>query len=92
MAWPGGSRTPVVESNPHDSKNGASASRSEVLNKFMKLMNSLSLSETETKALTDKLQDLQIEKMSNFVETKLDENEILNLLSKLSDKKVLEGL
>ena len=55
MALPGGSRTPVVESNPHDSKNGASASRSEALNKFIKLMSSLSLSETETEALADRL-------------------------------------
>ena len=30
--------------------------------------------------------------MSNFVEKKLDEVEILNLLSKLSDDKVLEAL
>ena len=58
----------------------------------MKLIGSLNLSETEIETFADRLQDLQIEKMSNFVQKKLDEVEILNLLSKLSDDKVLEAL
>ena len=55
MALPGGSRTPVVESDAHDSKNGASASRSEALNKFMKLICGLNLSEIEIETLADRL-------------------------------------
>ena len=88
LALPGGSRTSVVKFN----QNSAPASRSEALNQFMKLMSSLNLSHTEADTLADKLNDLQIEKLSNFVNKKLDEVEILNLLSKLSDDKVRVAL
>ena len=58
----------------------------------MKFISSLSLTENELKNLAASLSRDQAQIMSTFVDHKLDENQILSLLSRLSSDQVRKTL
>ena len=72
------------------SSSGASAEAT--LKKFMKFISSLSLTEGELKTLAASLNRDQTQIMSTFVDYKLDENQILSLLSRLSSDQIWKTL